>query len=63
MMSDKETIAALRLALIKIQRHTHMSSIWGGMETKFLQMAQFRVKKVDEICKEALELSQEEVEE
>lgn len=63
-MSDSETIIqlneeiqGLRLALIKIQRHTHQSSIWGGMATKFHQMAPFRVKKVDELCKTALLLS------
>jgi hypothetical protein len=51
----EETVARLRSALINIQRQTHMSSIWGGMATKFLPMPPFRVKRVAEFCKKALE--------
>jgi hypothetical protein len=36
-----------------------MSSIWGGMETKWLPMPPFRVKRINSFCKEALELSQQ----
>ena len=50
-----DVVAALREALLAILRETRASRFWGGMGWSYHPLPGFRTRRIEKLCREAVD--------